>query len=77
MPFNGVTFLPNFVSFYLPVQDFNFAYPNARGSNSVVGMVTGYGLNFSGLEIRRRRDFPHASRQAQGPHPASCTMVLE
>jgi len=46
MPFNGITSLPNFASFYLPVQDFNFAYPNTRGSNNVVDMAVGYGLNF-------------------------------
>jgi hypothetical protein len=67
MPFNGVTPLPNFVSFYLLVKDFNFAYPGTRGNDSVAGMATDYGPNISGFEIRWRRDFPHASRPAQGP----------
>ena len=67
MPFNCLTSLPNFVSFYLLVQDFNFAYPSTRGRDSVVGMATGYGLNVSGFEIRWRGDFPHAFIPAHGP----------
>jgi hypothetical protein len=67
MPFNGAMWLPNFVSFYLLVQDFNFAYPSIRGRDSAIGMATGYGLNLSGFETRWRREFPHPSRLAQVP----------
>ena len=34
---------------------------------SVVGIVTGYGLEGSGIESRWGRDFPHLSRRALGP----------
>jgi hypothetical protein len=37
----------------------------ARGS--LVDIETRYGLDGPGIESRRRRDFPHLSRQALGP----------
>jgi hypothetical protein len=37
-----------------------------RGSDSVVGIVTGYGLDGPGIESRWGRNFPHLSRQALG-----------
>jgi hypothetical protein len=37
-----------------------------------VGIATGYGLDGAGIEFRWGRDFPHLSRTALGPHPASC-----
>ena len=38
-----------------------------RGTGSVVGIATGYGLDGPGIESRWRRDFPHLSRPALGP----------
>ena len=38
-----------------------------RGSGSVVGIATGYGLDGPGIESRWRRDFPHLSRPVLGP----------
>jgi len=37
-----------------------------RGPGSVDGMATGYGLDGSGIESRRGRDFPHLSRPTLG-----------
>ena len=37
------------------------------GPDSSVGIVTGYGLDGSGIESRCRRDFPHPSRVALRP----------
>ena len=37
------------------------------GPCSVVGIATGYGLDFSGIESRWGRDFPHLFRPALGP----------
>ena len=37
------------------------------GPGSVVGIVTGYGLDGPGIESRWGRDFPHLSRPALGP----------
>ena len=37
------------------------------GPGSVVGIVTGYGLDGLGIESRWGRDFPHLSRPALGP----------
>jgi hypothetical protein len=45
-----------------------------RGPGSVASIATGYGLDGPGIESRWGRDFPHLSRPALGPHPASCTM---
>jgi len=36
------------------------------GPGSSVGMATGYGLDGSGIESWRGRDFPHLSRPALG-----------
>ena len=38
-----------------------------RGSGSVVGIATGYGLDGPGIESRWGRDFPHLSRPGLGP----------
>ena len=35
--------------------------------DSVVGIVTRYGLDAAGIESRRWRDFPHPFRPAPGP----------
>jgi len=40
---------------------------NLSGLGSVVGIVTGYGLDSPGIESRWRRDFPHPSRPVLGP----------
>ena len=37
------------------------------GPGSVVGIVTGYGLDSPGIEFWWGQDFPHLSRQALGP----------
>jgi hypothetical protein len=37
------------------------------GPGSVVGIVTGYGLDCLGIESWCGRDFPHLSRPALGP----------
>jgi hypothetical protein len=37
------------------------------GRNSVVGIVTRYGMDGPGIESRWRRNFPHQSRPALGP----------
>ena len=37
------------------------------GPGSLVGIVTGYGLNDLGIEFHWGRDFPHLSRPALGP----------
>jgi len=37
------------------------------GPGSVVGIVTGYGLDGPGIESQWWRDFPHLSRLALGP----------
>jgi hypothetical protein len=37
------------------------------GPGSVVGIVTGYGLDGRGIESRWRRDFPHLSKPALRP----------
>jgi len=39
--------------------------PGARDSS--VGIATRYGFDGPGMESRWGRDFPHASRPAQGP----------
>ena len=38
-----------------------------RGSGSVVGIATAYGLDGPGIESRWWRDFPHLSRPALRP----------
>ena len=40
---------------------------NICGPDSVVGTMTGYGLDGPGIEFRWGRDFPHLSRPALGP----------
>jgi len=47
---------------------------SSRGPGSVVCIATGYGLDGLGIESRWGRDFPHLSRPALGPDPASCKM---
>jgi hypothetical protein len=37
------------------------------GPRSIVGIVTGYGLDSLGIESQWGRDFPHLSRLALGP----------
>ena len=39
---------------------------------SIVGIATGYGLDGPGIESRWELDFPHMSRAALWPNPASC-----
>ena len=54
--------------------ELKYVYRISCGPGSVVGIATGYGLDGPGIESRWGRDFPHLSRPAPGPHPASCTM---
>jgi len=51
---------------FFPSRIFS-AYVLCRGSGSVVGIATGYGLDGPGIESRWGRDFPHLSRPALGP----------
>jgi len=44
------------------------------GRDSSVGIATRYGLDGPRIETRWGRDFPHPSRPALGPTPASYTM---
>ena len=53
---------------------FHSTYYWRVGRDSSVGIATGYRLNGPGIESRWGRNFPHLSRPALGPHPASCTM---
>ena len=48
------------------MAEFSYIY-EPMGPGSVVGTVTGYGLDGTGIESRWRRDFPHLSRSALGP----------
>jgi len=48
--------------------------PSTRGPGSVVGIVTGYGLDGPGIESRWGRDFSATVQTGPGAHPASCTM---
>ena len=41
--------------------------PGDRGSGSVVGIATAYGLDGPGIESRWGQDFPHMSRPALRP----------
>jgi hypothetical protein len=54
--------------------ELKYVYRISCGPGNVVGIATGYGLDGPGIESRWGRDFPHLSRPAPGPHPASCTM---
>jgi hypothetical protein len=44
------------------------------GRDSSVGIATRYGLDGPGIESQWERDFPHPSRPALGPYPASFIM---
>ena len=46
------------------------------GWDSVVGIVTRYGLGGPGIESRWGRDFPHLSRLALGPTQPPIQWVL-
>jgi hypothetical protein len=50
---------------YLPFPYRGFFLGGEAGS--VVGIVTGYGLDGPGIESRWGRDFPHLSRSTLGP----------
>jgi hypothetical protein len=62
-------------SYYIPVKhtkcseitSLSTQYLHSSGPGSVVGIVTGYGLDGPGIESRLRRDFPHLSRPNLGP----------
>ena len=43
------------------------SYGRRCGSDRVVGLATGYGLDGTGIESRCGRDFPHLSRPALEP----------
>ena len=45
----------------------NSDYIPKHGPGTVVGIVTGYGLDGPGIESRWGRYFPHLSRPALGP----------
>jgi hypothetical protein len=73
LPWNVLTscsFLFNTVELLYQVRQFRYF---EVGRISVVGMVTGYGLDGLGIESRWRRDFPHPSRLVLLPK-ASYTM---
>jgi hypothetical protein len=46
-----------------------------RRPGRVVGIATGYGLDGTGIESRRRRDFPHLSRPVLRPTQPSVQWV--
>jgi hypothetical protein len=48
-----------------------------RGSGSVVGIATGYGLDGQGIESRWGVRFSAPVQTGSGTHPASCTMDTE
>ena len=48
------------------ISDFCLCYIHWSGPASVVGIATGYGLDGTGIESRRGRDFPHLSRPTLG-----------
>ena len=53
--------------FSITLYIFLRCFTTLRGPGSSVGIVTGYGLDGSGIESRLGRDIPHLSRPALGP----------
>jgi hypothetical protein len=53
---------------------FGVCYVVVCGPGSSGGIATVCGLDGRGIESWWVRDFPHLSRPALGPHPASCIM---
>ena len=47
--------------------EIEYGFMISCGPGSSVGIVTGYGLDGTGIESRWGRDFPHLSRLALGP----------
>jgi len=67
----GQRFVMLFIYFYL----FKSLKSLECGPGSSVGIATAYGLDGSGIESRRRRDFPHLSRPALRPTQPSVKLV--
>ena len=59
----------NLISKYLFYSFFKFLLTLLKncGPDSSVGLVTGYGLDSTGIESRCGRNFPHLSRPTLGP----------
>ena len=55
------------IYFMHPYKQFGAESVLPCGSDSVVGIATGYGMDGSGIESRWVRDFPHLSRSALVP----------
>ena len=58
-----------FLQFFQPSTEIlHIAYIAKLARDSSVGIATCYGLDGSGIECRRGRDFPHPSRPALRPN---------
>ena len=62
----------NYVTHPFPI---NFHHATMCGTDSVVGIATGYGLDGPGIESRWEVTFSAPVQTGPGAHPASCTMA--